>query len=477
MAAPPPLDAVVVGAGPNGLAAAIRLAEEGLRVRVYEANPTAGGAVRSLPLTRPGFVHDFGAAVFPLGLASPFFRRLPLEEHGLSWIHPEVPLAHPLDGGRAAFLHRSLPETASLLGRDGRAWHRLLGPIVRDWPKLEGEILGPLLHIPRHPLALARFGIPALLSARLLATRAFRDEPARALWAGIAAHSGLPFSAAGGSAFGLTLAALGHHVGWPIPKGGAQTLTNALVAHLLALGGDIVTGHRVERLSALPPSRAVLLDVVPKTVLKIAGEALPEGYRRALRRFRHGAGTFKVDWALRAPIPWANPDVGRAGTVHLGGTLDEIAASEDAMGSGRISSRPYVLLAQPSLFDPSRAPDGFHTAWAYCHVPNGASADMTAAIEAQVERFAPGFRDTILARHTAGPLELEAADANLVGGDVSGGANRLGQVLARPVLQPTPYRTPLDGVYLCSASTPPGGGVHGMAGAQAAETALRDRFR
>lgn len=469
-------DAVVVGAGPNGLAAAIRLAEAGLHVGVFEANDSVGGAVRSLALTRPGFVHDFGAAVFPLGVASPFFRRLPLDRYGLSWIHPEIPLAHPLDGGRAALLHRSLPETVSALGSDGDAWRRLVGPLVRDWPKLEGEILGPLLHVPRHPFALARFGVRALLPAGRLGNWAFREAPARALWAGIAAHSGLSFSAPGASAFGLTLAALGHHVGWPIPAGGAQSIADALAAHLRALGGDIVTGRRIERLEALPDARAVLLDVVPKTFLKIAGGRLPTRYRRTLQRFRHGAGTFKVDWALDGPIPWGNPDVGRAGTVHLGGALAEIAAGEDAMSAGRVSPSPYVLLSQPSLFDPTRSPTGAHTAWAYCHVPNGSTVSMTEAIEMQVERYAPGFRDRILARHTAGPADLEAADANLVGGDVSGGANHLWQIVARPVLRPTPYRTPLDGVYLCSASTPPGGGVHGMCGVHAAETALKDRF-
>ena len=476
MLGPHPYDAVVVGAGPNGLAAAIRLAESGRRVVVFEANEAAGGAVRSLSLTLPGFVHDFGAAVFPLGKGSPFFERLPLAAHGLHWIQPDVPLAHPLDGGRAVLLHRSLERTAAGLGRDGERYYRLVAPLVRSWPALRSEILRPVLHVPRHPLPLARFGLRALVPPGPLAQAVFRDAPAKALWAGVAAHAGRPFTSVGSSAFGLVLHALAHRVGWPIPRGGAQSITDALVGHLRSLGGTLVTSERIGRLGDLPPFGAALLDVAPRTLLRIAGDRMPGRYRRRLAAFRHGPGAFKIDWALDAPIPWANADVARAATVHLGGTLDEIAASERATAEGRVPAAPYVLLAQPSLFDPSRAPEGQHTAWAYVHVPNGSTADMTDAIEEQVERFAPGFRDRILARHTFSPAEMEAADANLVGGDVFGGSHALGQLIARPVLSPSPYRTPVPGVYLCSASTPPGGGVHGMCGFHAAETALEDVF-
>lgn len=471
-----PYDAVVVGAGPNGLAAAIRLAQADLRVVVFEANEQAGGGVRSLALTRPGFVHDFGAAVFPLGAGSPFFRHLPLERYGLRWIQPDVPLAHPLDGGRAALLLRSLDETAARLGRDGEAYRRLIAPLVRAWPRLEGEVLQPLLHVPRHPVVLAQFGLRALLPPAWLAAWAFEEAPAKALWAGLAAHAVRPFSAPGASAIGLSLAVLAHRVGWPIPRGGAQALTDALVAHLRTLGGDVVTGRRILQLNALPAARLVLLDVAPRDFLRMAGDRLPAGYRRALDAFQPGPGAFKLDWALDGPIPWTNAAVGRAGTVHLGGTLEEIAASAAAVEAGRPPRNPYVLLAQPSLFDTTRAPAGKHTAWAYGHVPNGSAADLTTAIEDQVERFAPGFRARILDRHVLPPADLEAADANLVGGDVAGGANSLWQLAARPLLHPTPYRTPLAGVYLCSASTPPGGGAHGMCGYHAANAALRDHF-
>lgn len=469
-------DAVVIGAGPNGLAAAITLAEAGQRVVVLEANETAGGGVRSLGLTEPGFVHDFGAAVFPLGLGSPFFKRLPLERYGLRWIHPDVPLAHPLDGGRAALLHRSVEATAAGLGRDGAAYRRLFEPLAAAWPKLAEEILQPLVHLPHHLPALAGFGLRAILPIQTLADLAFHDEPARALWAGSAAHAALPFSAVGGSAFGLVLGALGHRVGWPIPEGGAQAITDALVAHLAALGGEVVTGERVERLDDLPAARAVLADVSPETLLVLAGDRLPDRYRSALEGWQRGPAAFKLDYALDGPIPWANPDCARAATVHLGGTLEEIAASEQAAADGRPDPNPYVLLAQPSLFDPTRAPEGKHTVWAYSHVPLGSTVDVTATIEAQIERFAPGFRDRVIARSVLPPAALERHDANLVGGDIFGGSQDLWQVAARPVLSPNPYETGVPGLYLCSSSTPPGGGVHGMCGYNAAQSALRDVF-
>ncbi len=468
-------DAVVIGAGPNGLAAAITLAEAGLRVVVLEANETAGGGVRSLALTEPGFVHDFGAAVFPFGLGSPFFRRLPLERYGLKWIHPDLPLAHPLDDGRAALMYPSLGETAEHLGRDGSRYRRLLAPTVRAWPKLAEEILGPVLHIPRHLITLGRFGLPALLSASAVA-RLFRTEEARALWAGCAAHAALPFTASASAAVGLVLMGVGHRVGWPIPEGGAQAITDALVAHLGTLGGEVVTGERVEAWDDLPPAKAVLMDTAPETLLKVAGDRLSDSYREALRSFQRGPAVFKLDYALDGPVPWANADVARAATVHLGGTFEELAEAEAAVAEGIVHPRPYVLLAQPSLFDPTRAPEGKHTLWAYAHLPFGSNADYTEAIEAQIERFAPGFRDRVIARSTLDPAALERHNANLVGGDIFGGAQNLGQVIARPRLRPQPYRTGADGLYLCSASTPPGAGTHGMCGVRAAEAALRDVF-
>ncbi len=464
--------AIVVGAGPNGLAAAIRLAQAGLRVIVYEANSAPGGALRSMPLTRAGFVHDVGAAVLPLGIASPFLGRLPLAQHGLRWIHPDFPLAHPLDGGRVVLLHHSLAHTAKELGRDGKAYGRLMRPIVNKWDALADEILGPLVRIPRKPLTLARFGMRALLPASSTAKIAFRDPPARALWSGLAAHSAMPLDSWGTSAVALVLAALAHRVGWPFPEGGAQSLTDALVAHLRSLGGEVKTGTRVTSLDELDRAGIVLLDVPPEEFLRLAGNQLPQSYRHSLSRFERGPGAFKLDWALDGPIPWTNPHVKRAGTVHLGGTLEEIAASEAAVAQGMVVDRPFVILAQPSRFDSTRAPKGMHTVWAYCHVPNGSAIDMSEGIEAQIERFAPGFRQRVVARHVSTPQDLETLDSNLRGGDINGGAQSLWQTIARPVLRSDPYRTPLDGVYLCSASTPPGGGVHGMCGFHSAESAL-----
>jgi phytoene dehydrogenase-like protein len=473
-------DAIIVGSGPNGLAAAIVLAQRGLAVLVREANSTLGGGARTLPLTIPGFLHDSGSAVHPMGLASPFFQTLPLADHGLQWIQPPIPLAHPL--GRspgdepAAALHRSIPETAQTVAPDADPYRRLLGPIVRNWPHLLPQLLGPILHWPSHPFQLAQFGLHALLPATTLNRHAFRAERARALFAGLAAHSIVALDRPATSAFGLVLAATAHTVGWPIPRGGAQSITNALAAHLHSLGGIIETYAPLESLAALPPSRAVLLDVTPRQALRIAGDALPHTYRAALERFRPGPGIFKIDWALAGPIPWADPLCSHAGTVHLGGSAAEIAASEHAAWHGHHSDRPFVLLAQPSLFDPTRAPAQHHTAWAYCHVPNGSALDRTAIIEAQVERFAPGFHDLILARTTMNAPRLQQSNANLLGGDISGGANNLLQTLFRPVPSLDPYRTPTEGLYLCSSSTPPGGGVHGMCGYHAAQSALKHTF-
>jgi phytoene dehydrogenase-like protein len=465
-------DAIVVGAGPNGLAAAIVLAREGFSVRVVEAAETVGGGARSAELTLPGFVHDVCSAIHPLGIASPLFRTLPLTEHGLEWIDPPAALAHPFDDGTAALLERS-PEAVALgLGDDEDRWRRLFAPLVRDAEPLLDEVLAPM-HLPTHPVALARFGARAAPPATGLARLSFRGAKARGLFAGLAAHSMLPLGRPPSAAFGLMLGLLGHAVGWPLPRGGSQRISDALASYLRTLGGEIETGRRVESLAELGDARAVLLDVTPRGLLALAGERLPSRYRRRLERYRYGPGVFKLDWALDGPIPWRAEECARAATVHLGATLEEIAKSEAAPARGEIVERPYVLLAQQSLFDPTRAPAGQHAAWAYCHVPNGSTVDMTERIEGQVERFAPGFRERILARSALGPADLERYNANYVGGDINGGAATLSQLLTRPVARLSPYTTPLPGVFLCSSSTPPGGGVHGMCGYHAARAALR----
>jgi phytoene dehydrogenase-like protein len=465
-------DAVVVGAGPNGLAAAIEMACAGLSVRVLEAADTVGGGARSAELTLPGFVHDVCSAIHPLGIASPFFRSLPLADHGLEWVEPPAALAHPFDDGGAALLARSPDAAMPTLGEDDERWRRLFAPLVRDPESLLDEILAPL-HVPAHPLTLARFGLRALLPATTVARRSFRGARARGLFAGLAAHSMLPLERPASAAFGLMLGLLGHAVGWPFPRGGSQALSDALASYLRSLGGEIETGRRVESLAELGETRLVVLDVTPRGLLELAGDRLPDRYRRRLERYRYGPGVFKLDWALAGPIPWRADECSRAATVHLGATLEEIAASEAAPAQNRSAERPYVLLAQQSLFDPTRAPAGRHTAWAYCHVPNGSSVDMTEQVESQVERFAPGFRERILARSALGPADLERSNPNYVGGDINGGLADLRQLLTRPVARWSPYSTPLPGVFLCSASTPPGGGVHGMCGFHAARAALR----
>ena len=465
---------MIVGAGPNGLAAAIVMARAGRRVVVLEGQDTPGGGCRSAELTLPGFVHDTCSTVHALALASPFLRALPLAEHGLELAHPEAPLAHPLDDGTAVMLERSVELTARGLGPDERAWRRLFGPLVRDADPLFRELLGPL-RPPRHPLVMARFGLSGLRSARGLARSRFEGERARALLAGSCAHAMLSLRTPASAAFGLVLTMSAHAVGWPVARGGSQRLTDALVAHLRSLGGTVETGRPVELLDELDTaaSAPVLLDLTPRQILRVAGDRLPDGYRRRLSRYRYGPGIFKLDWALDGPIPWRAPETARAGTVHLGGTLDEIAASEDAAVSGRHHERPFVLLVQPSLFDPTRAPAGKHTAWAYCHVPSGSTRDMTGAIEAQVERFAPGFRDLIAARSAMDSAEVERRNPNYVGGDINGGSQDLRQLFTRPVARPVPYSTPVPGLFICSSSTPPGGGVHGMCGYWAARAALR----
>jgi phytoene dehydrogenase-like protein len=471
-------DAVVVGSGPNGLAAAITLAKAGRSVVVYEARETIGGGSRTQDLTLLGFRHDVCSAIHPLGVASPFFRALPLERYGLEWVYPPAPLAHPLDDGAAIF-ERSLGAMETSLGKqDGAAWRHLFAPLVEHWDDLAQGILGPLrpgfqLAHPLISLQMARFGLTALQPARLLARRRFSGELGRALFGGMGAHAMLPLGQPASAAIALVLGTLGHLIGWPFPKGGSQAFVDALAAHLRALGGEIVTGVEVKSLRELPTSRAVLFDVTPRQLLRIAGDALPIRYHRRLERYRYGPGVFKVDYALDGPIPWKESACARAGTVHVGGTLAEVAASEQSVSRGTVPLRPFVLLAQQSLFDPTRAPEGKHTAWAYCHIPNGCEVDMTARIEAQIERFAPGFGDLILARHTMTPAQMQAYNANYIGGDINGGIQDLGQLFTRPVARLDPYSTPNKRLYLCSSSTPPGGGVHGMCGYYAARSALR----
>ena len=469
-------DAVVVGSGPNGLAAAITLARAGLSVMLLERNSTIGGGARSAGLTLPGFVHDVCSAVHPLAAGSPFFKSLPLDKFGLNWIHAKIPLAHPLDDGSAACLYRDLDLTADSLGQDANSYRRVMKPLVRDWEKLVTEFLQPMLHLPKHPIALGRFGIAAIAPAKLLASLLFRTHQARALFAGIAAHSFLPLEALVSSAFGFVLGAAGHAVGWPIPRGGSQSISNALADYFRELGGKIETDECVERIDQLPNSRTTLFDTTVWQFNQIAGARLPSDYRQKLENFRHGPGIFKIDYALSEPIPWKAESCRNAGTIHLGGTVEEVASTERDVAHRKIPDRPFVLVAQQSLFDESRAPRGQHTLWAYCHVPFGCKTDMSEPIEKQIERFAPGFRDCIIARHKMGAADLEKSNPNLGGGDINGGAANLWQLVARPIFSPTPYRTPLRGIYLCSSSTPPGGGVHGMCGYHAARAALHDLF-
>jgi len=461
--------ASVIGAGPNGLAAAIVLAQAGMQVDVLEAESTPGGAARTMELTLPGFRHDFGSAVYPLGAGSPFFSSLPLIDHGLEWIHSAAALAHPLDDGTAVMLERDLNETKVSLGIDGPAWDRLMRPFVERWNDFAPEVLRPVSFAPRHPWMMARFGMVALRSAEFVARR-FRNERTRALFAGLAAHSLLALDEPLSAAFAILMAVPAHAVGWPIPRGGAQALTNALCSLLSTLGGNVNTSSPVQNLEALTNCDLFLCDLTPRQLVKVGGQGLSDSYKRRMERYRYGAGVFKVDYALNAPIPWRAPDCLRAATVHLGGSFEEIAESEKAVRMGQHAERPFILLAQPSLFDNSRAPAGKHTAWAYCHVPNGSKENMLEKLESQIERFAPGFRDCVLARRVFSPADLERMDANLVGGDIGGGVMDIRQFLFRPTWRH--YATSARDVYICSASTPPGGGVHGMCGYYAAKMAL-----
>jgi phytoene dehydrogenase-like protein len=462
-------NACVIGAGPNGLAAAIVLAQAGLQVDVLEAETTPGGAARTLELTLPGFLHDFGSAVHPLAAGSPFFSSLPLSDHGLEWIQSPAPLAHPLDDGTAVVLERNLRDTKTSLGVDGEAWIKLMRPFVEHWSEFAQEVLRPVLRFPKHPWLMARFGMTALLSARTIAGH-FHSSRTRALFAGLAAHSFLSLDESLSGAMGMLMAVPAHAVGWPIPRGGSQSLTNALCRYLSTLGGRVKTSLWVESLATLSNYDLFLCDLTPRQVLKIAGEQLSKSYKHKLARYRYGPGVFKVDYALSGPIPWKASECRRAATVHLGGSIEEIAASEQTVRDGKHPDHPFVLLAQPSLFDRSRAPEGKHTAWAYCHVPNGSKIDMREKLEAQIERFAPGFRDCVLARRLFSPTDLESMDSNLIGGDIGGGALDLRQLLFRPTWRH--YATSARDIYICSSSTPPGGGVHGMCGYHAGKMAL-----
>src|SRR5262245_6707288 len=466
------MDAVVIGSGPNGLSAAIVLARAGCKVVVFEAHHTIGGGARSAELTLPGFTHDVCSAVHPFGVASPFWRTLPLAAHGLEWLEPAAMLGHRFDDGSAVVVERSLEATAASLGRDGDAYRKLFGGVADDWPKLERAVLGPPA-LPRHPFALARFGLHALRSARGLAMSAFAEERTRALLAGHAAHGMLPLDRALTGGIGLTLCALCHVAGWPVPRGGAQSVSNALAGYLTSLGGEIVVDAPVTSIDKVPASKLVMADLSPRPLLKIAGHRLPLAYRTKLERYRYGMGVFKVDWALSSAIPWKAAGCRRAGTIHLGASFDEIATCEQGVWNGTPVERPYVLLSQPTAVDPSRAPAGKHIAWGYCHVPNGSAVDMLDRIERQIERFAPGFRDCVLARSVRTPPDIEADNPNLVGGDIAAGVTDIRQFFTRPTWHN--YATPIKGLYLCSASTPPGVGVHGMCGYHAATLALRRR--
>lgn len=471
-------DVTIIGSGPNGLSAAIRLAQAGQSVLVLEGHETIGGGTRSGELTLPGYTHDICSAIHPLGLASPFLRTLPLQKYGLAWVHPEVPFAHALAPESSILIHQDLNTTAEALGHDGRAWKKLFAPFVENWQALMDDFLGPLPLPPKHPFLMTRFGLTAIQSATGLARRTFRGARARAAFGGMAAHSMMPLEWLTLGGFGMMLGILAHAVGWPMARGGSQQIANAMAAYFQSLGGKILTGTKVTALDQLPPSKAILFDTSPRGVLSIAGDHLAPGYARQLQKYRYGGGVCKVDWALSEPIPWKSPDFAKAATVHIGGSLEEMSMSERAIWKGKIADRPYILLVQQSLFDPTRAPTGKHTAWAYCHTPPGWAEDVSGLIERQIERFAPGFREVVLSKSVRTAVQMEAYNPNYVGGDINGGVQNLRQFFTRPAVQWNPYRIPGNfggaKAYLCSSSTPPGGGVHGMCGFYAAETVLKD---
>jgi phytoene dehydrogenase-like protein len=469
-------DVVVVGSGPNGLSAAITLQNAGLKILLIEGTSTVGGNMRSGELTLPGFIHDIGAAIHPMAASSPFFSSLPLKEFGVEYIFPEYSVAHPFDDGTAAILESSIRSTASRLGNDSESYIQLFSRLTKEWPLIDSAVLGPL-RFPRHPLAMANFGRKVLLSADKLTRKYFRGEKARAFFAGMAAHGFLPFSKMASAAAGIVLMIQGHRKGWPVVKGGTQQLAKALASYFISAGGEIQTNFRVEKLADLPNARAVMLDLSPKQVLHLAGHKLSASYSNQLRNYRYGMGVFKIDWALDDPIPFTATSCSRAGTIHLGNSYAEISSNEQRTSDGSHPEHPFVLLAQQTVFDPTRAPAGKHTAWAYCHVPNGSVSDMREKIEKQVERFAPGFRERILATHTMDTKQIETYNSNNVGGTINGGMQDIRQLFTRPALRLSPYRTPEKGLYLCSASTPPGGGVHGMCGYQAAKRVLKDIFK
>lgn len=465
-------DAVIIGSGPNGLAAGITLAQAGLSVAILEAKSTIGGGMRTAELTLPGFIHDICSAIHPLGMGSPFFRSLPLDKHGLEWIQPPVPLAHPFDDGTCVLLDRSVDTTSLFLNKDSKAYKQLMHPFVSSWDRLAADLLGPL-KMPSHPIEMARFAWLGFRSAQGLIKHFFEGERAKALFAGLAAHSIMPLDKSVTAGFGLILGILGHAVGWPMPRGGSQNIANALASYFQSLGGKIVTNAWIDHFDEIPKARAILFDTSPKELLRIAGKKLPSHYKNKLNRYRYGPGVFKMDWALNSTIPWKAKDCLKAGTVHIGGTLEEIAASEKEVWAGKHPEKSYLIVAQQSLFDATRAPSGKHTAWAYCHVPNGSTYDMTERIERQIERFAPGFRDCIIKRSNKSAMQFEEYNPNYVGGDINGGIADIYQLFRRPVSWIHPYATPIQGVYICSSSTPPGGGVHGMCGYHAALLALK----
>ncbi|MBN2808802.1 MAG: NAD(P)/FAD-dependent oxidoreductase [Deltaproteobacteria bacterium] len=466
-------DALIVGSGPNGLSAGIMLARRGFRTLIVEQAETIGGGCRSAALTESGFIHDICAAVHPLGFSSPIFKELQLEQQGLKWRQPEIPLAHPLDDGRAALLHRSLAATAENLGRDGQAYQELVNPFVNSWPELVSSILGPVLSLPRHPLLMARFAQASLPSVKHLVNRHFYGDAGKALFAGLAVHGLLPLERAPTASFAMVLSCAAHAAGWPLVAGGSQELAHALARTFCKFGGRIESGRPIKNFADLPAARTTLFDLNPGQIAALAGKRFSLSQSQRLRRFRHGPGVFKLDWALNEKIPWRNPDCGRAGTVHLGGTFAEIARSEREVWLGCHPAKPAVILVQPSLFDPSRAPMGKHTAWAYCHVPAGSDFDMHQAVEDQIERFAPGFKETIRQRSIMNPPAMEAHNPNYVGGDITGGVQNLRQTIFRPTVTLRPYNLPRPGWFLCSASSPPGGGVHGMCGFHAARQAIK----